>query len=74
MSTACIVVLTFALGAGGVTASPPGGSATGTPASALRGTAEAGAVENISEDQASKRSESVNGVRQRVAILTTAQK
>jgi hypothetical protein len=76
MSTAPIVVLSIAPGAGGIAASLASGFAkqaetltegcrTGTPAWALRG---------ISEDQASRPSESVNGVRQRVAILTTAQK
>jgi hypothetical protein len=85
MSNARIVVLAIALGAGGVTASLPAGSAaqaktlaharqTGTPASALHGIAVADAVDNLSEDQASRPSESVNGVRQRAAILTTAQK
>jgi hypothetical protein len=77
MSTAPIVVLSIAPGAGGIAASLASGFAkqaetltegwcqTGTPARALRG---------ISEDQASRPSESVNGVRQCVAILTTAQK
>ena len=85
MSTAHIVVLTLALGAGGIAASLAGASAeaaetladvrqTGTAASALRGDPVADAIENISEIQASRRSESVNGVRQRIAILTTAQK
>ena len=85
MSAARIVVLTIALGVGGIAASLASASAkaaetlanarqTGTAALALRGNAVANAVENISEDQASKRSESVNGVRQRIAILTTAQK
>jgi hypothetical protein len=85
MSNARIVVLAIALGAGGLAASLPAGSAaqakmlaqarqTGAPASALRGIAVADPVDNLSEDQASRPSESVNGVRQRVAILTTAQK
>lgn len=65
MNTARIVVLTNAPGIGGVAASLAGG---------LAEQAETLAVENISEDQASRRSESVNGVRQRTAILTTAQK
>jgi hypothetical protein len=76
MSTAPIVVLSIAPGAGGLAASLASGFAkqaetltegcqTGTPAWALPG---------ISEDQASRPSESVNGVRQRVAIVTTAQK
>ncbi len=84
MSTARIVVLTLALGAGGIAASLAGASAeaaetlahlrqTGT-ASALRGNPVANAAVNISEIQASRRSESVNGARQRIAILTTAQK
>ena len=85
MSTARIVVLTLVLGAGGIAASLAGASAeaaetlarvrqTGTAASALRGNPVANAAENISEHQVSRRSESVNGVRQRIAILTTAQK
>lgn len=65
MNTARIVVLTNAPGIGGVAASL---------ASGLAKQAETLAVENISEDQASKRGESVNGVPQRIAILTTAQK
>jgi hypothetical protein len=76
MSTARIVVLSIAPGAGGIAASLASGFAkqaetlterrqTGTPARALRG---------ISEDQASKRSESVDVVRYRIAIPTTAQK
>jgi hypothetical protein len=76
MSTAPIVVLSIAPGAGGIAASPASGFAkqaetltegcqTGMPARSPRG---------ISEDQASRPSESVNGVPQRVAILTTAQK
>jgi hypothetical protein len=65
MNTARIVVPTIALGIGGIAASPASGFAR---------QAERLAVENISEDQASRRSESVNGVRPRVAILTTAQK
>ena len=83
MSTARIVVLTLALGAGGIAASGASAEAAetlahlrqiGTAASALRGNPVADAIENISEIQASRRSESVNGVRQRIAILTTAQK
>jgi hypothetical protein len=76
MSTAPIVVLSIAPGAGGIAASLASGFAkqaetltegcqTGMPARSPRG---------ISEDQASRPSESVNGVRQCVAILTTAQK
>ena len=70
MSTAPIVVLSIAPGAGGLAASKQAetlteGCQTGMPARSPRG---------ISEDQASRPSESVNGVRQRVAILTTAQK
>jgi hypothetical protein len=85
MSTARIVVPTMALGAGGVAPSLASGSAkpaetlararpTGTPALALRGMADAYAGKDISEDQASTRSESVDGVRHRIAIPTTAQK
>jgi hypothetical protein len=85
MSTARIVLPTIALGAGGVAPSLASGSAelaetlararpTGTTALALRGMADAYAVKNISEDQASKRSEGVDGVRYRIAIPTTAQK
>jgi hypothetical protein len=85
MSTARIVALSIAPGAGGISASLAGGFVkqavaltegrqTGTPAWALRGIAVANAADNISEDQAFKRSESVNGVRQRIVILTTAQK
>jgi hypothetical protein len=85
MSTARIVALSIAPGAGGISASlaggfvkqavtPTEGRQTGTPAWALRGIAVANAADNISEDQAFKRSESVNGVRQRIVILTTAQK
>jgi hypothetical protein len=63
MSAARIVVLSIALGAGGVTAALPGASAkqaerpaharqTATPGSALRGNAVASAVDNIFEHQA----------------------
>jgi hypothetical protein len=81
MSTAHIVVLSIAPGAGGIAASFAGGSAE--PAETLadagravtqRAIAVADAAENISEHQASKRSESVNGVRPGAAILTRAQK
>jgi hypothetical protein len=76
MSTAPIVVLSIAPGAGAIAASLANGFAkqaetltegrqTGTPAWALRA---------ISEDQASERSESVDVVRYRIAIPTTAQK
>jgi hypothetical protein len=83
MSTAHIVVLSIAPGAGSVIASLPGAAAkqaerpaharqTGMPVSALRGNAVAN--DNIFEHRTSTRSESVNGVRPGVAILTTAQK
>jgi hypothetical protein len=76
MSTARIVVLSIAPGAGGIAASLARGFAkpaetlteghqTGTPAWALR---------SIPADQASKRSQSVDVVRYRIAIPTTAQK
>jgi hypothetical protein len=85
MSNARIVVLAIALGAGDATASLPArptaqaktlaqARQTGAPVSVLHGIAVADAVDNLSEDQASRPSESVNGVRQRAAILTTAQK
>ena len=65
MNTARTVVLTIVLGAGGIAACLASGSAK---------QAETLAADNISEDQAFKRSESVDGVRQRIVILTTAQK
>jgi hypothetical protein len=76
MVTARIVFLNIAPGAGGIAASLANGFAkqaealtearrTGTPAWALRA---------ISEDQASRRGESVDVVRYRIAIPTTAQK
>ena len=85
MSTARIVVLSIAPGAGGIATSLASGFAkraetltegrqTGIPASALRRIAVAITTESTSEDQASRSSESVNGVRQRIVILTTAQK
>jgi len=78
MSNARIVVLSIAPGAGSIAASQAetfvDALEASTPALALRGKAVAGAVENISEHQASKRSESVNGVRRGIAIQTTAQK
>jgi 16S rRNA G1207 methylase RsmC len=83
MSTAHIVVLSIAPGAGGIAASIASGSAepamtladAGAAALALRAiTAVANAAENIAEHQASKRNESVNGVRPGAAILTRAQK
>lgn len=85
MSTARIVVLTIALVAGGVAPSLASGFAqpagtlararqAGAPALALRGIADAYPIKNISEDQASRRSEDVDVVRYRIAILTTAQK
>jgi len=85
MSNARIVVLAIALGAGDATASLPAGPTaqaktlaqarpTGAPVSVLHGIAVADAIDNLSEDQASRPSESVNGVRRRAAILTTAQK
>jgi hypothetical protein len=60
MNTARIVVPTLALGVGAVAAPLAGASAN--------------AVEHIPQDQASRLSESVNGVHDGVAILTTAQK
>jgi hypothetical protein len=85
MSIARIVALSIAPGVGGIPVSLASGIVkqavtlaegrrTGTPAWPLRGVAVANAADNISEDQAFKRSESVNGVRRRIAILTTAQK
>jgi hypothetical protein len=77
MSTARIVVLTIALGVGGIAASAASASAkqAETLADAVpRGNAVAGAATNISDDQASRHSESVDGVPQRIAIPTTAQK
>ena len=85
MSTARIVALSIAPGAGGISASLASGFVkqavalterrqTGTPAWALRGIAVANAAGSNSEDQAFKRSESVSGVRQRIVILATAQK
>jgi hypothetical protein len=85
MSTARIVALSIAPGAGGISASFASGFVkqsvtltegrqTGTPAWALRDMAVANAADDISGDQALKRGESVNGVRQRIVILTTAQK
>ncbi|MFY9958959.1 hypothetical protein [Bradyrhizobium sp.] len=85
MSTARIVALSIAPGAGGISASLAGGFAkravtlterrqAGMPAWALRGIAVANAAGNISEHQAFKRSESASGVGQRIVILTTAQK
>jgi hypothetical protein len=85
MSTARIVALSIAPSAGGISASLASGFVkqavtlterrqTGTPAWARRGIAVANAAGSSSEDQAFKRSESVNGVRQRIVILTTAQK
>jgi hypothetical protein len=76
MSTARIVVLSIAPGAGGIAASPASGSAkqaetfadarqTGAPALALRG---------IPADQASGRRESVDRVRLRIVRQTAAQK
>jgi len=65
MSTARIVALSIAPGVGGIAAC----LARGTPKQA-----EKLAADNISEHQAFERSESVNGVRQRIVILTTAQK
>jgi hypothetical protein len=76
MSTARIVVLSIAPGAGAVAASLANGFAkqaetlteerqTGTPAWALPA---------VSEHQASRPSESVDVVRYRIAIPTTAQK
>jgi hypothetical protein len=76
MSTARIVVLSIAPGAGGIAASLANGFArqaetlteehqTGTPAWVLRA---------ISEDQACQRSESVEVVRYRIATPTAAQK
>jgi hypothetical protein len=83
MSTARIVAPSIAPGAGGIAASvasgfvkgavtPTQGRLAGAPAWALRGSAVANATDNISE--AFKRNESVNGVRLRIVILTTAQK
>ncbi len=78
MSNARIVVLSIAPGAGAIAASQAetfvDAPEASTPGLALRGKAVAGAVDNISEQQASKRSESVNGVRHGAAILATAQK
>jgi hypothetical protein len=76
MSTARTMVATIVPDACGIAARLASGSAkqpealadahqTGAPAWALR---------DISSDQASKSSESVNGVRPRIAILTRAQK
>ena len=85
MSNAHIVVQSNAPGAGGIAASLASGSAEqakartdarqpGAVALVLRASAAAHAAENIFEHQASKRSESVNGVRPGAAILTRAQK
>jgi hypothetical protein len=85
MSSAHIVALSIARGAGGISASLASGFVkqavtladgrrTGTPAWAPRRIAVADPADNTSEAQALKRSESVNGVRQRIVILTTAQK
>jgi hypothetical protein len=85
MSTAHIVVPSIAPGACGIAVSLASGSAkqakaladarrAGAAALGLRAIAVANAAENISEHQASKRSESVNGVRPGAAILTRAQK
>jgi hypothetical protein len=78
MSNARIVVLSIAPGAGCIAASQAetfvDAPEASTPALALRGKADANAVENISDDQASKRSESANVVQFSIAIQTTAQK
>jgi hypothetical protein len=76
MSTAPIVVLSIAPGAGGIAASLASGfaEAAETLAEGCQNGTGAWALRGISEDQASRPSESVNGVRRRVAILTTAQK
>jgi hypothetical protein len=76
MSTARIVVLSIAPGAGGIAASSAGGSAkqAETFTAADRTGTSAGALRGIFRDQASKRRESVNGVHRRIVLKTTAQK
>lgn len=83
MNTARIVVLTIAVGAGGIAADLASGSdaetlararQTGALSPGLRGIADINMVENRIDDQPPKRGETVNVVRYRVSSSTTTQK
>ena len=83
MNTARIVVLTIAVGAGGIAADLANGSdaemlararQTGALSLALRSSADINMVENRIDDQPPKRGETVNVVRYRVSNSTTTQK
>jgi hypothetical protein len=80
MSTARILVLMAALGAGGVAAHPEQSETRGparqssTPTLALRSIAGVNTVENGSDNQAPKRGGSISVVRYGVSGSTTTQK
>jgi pilus assembly protein CpaB len=75
MNTARIVVLTIAVGAGGIAAYFASGSGNQPlPAEPLRGIADLNAVDTRLDENATRRGGSINVARYGVASLTTAQK